>query len=229
VIIEDKIRDRQAGRKFSLRLCPAPNGLAQFPTCLSPVVPPLVGISNRELTVQRASASRLPRAHFAKGASEQDSKLVPQLSSMNRANQSLSPYEIRRRQRAISKIKSPNSVSRMCSNSLKTKGRDILKSPKNQEMDSRFFARFSPPATDVTLFVACASHLLALFTLTKEGTQEEPLTTSHSTVLSGSAPHSRTAVTYRKQTAAHFLTGSRIAQSESRARAKMNAETSRIR
>jgi hypothetical protein len=69
VIIEDKIRDRQAGRKFSVRLCPAANDLDKFPACLSPLVLPRPGISNRELTMRQASAPRLPRAHFAKGAS----------------------------------------------------------------------------------------------------------------------------------------------------------------
>jgi hypothetical protein len=222
VIIEDKIRDRQAGRKFSLRLCPAPNGLAQFPTCLSPVVLPCPGISNRELRTLRVSSSRLPSAHLPKGTSEQDSKLAPQLNSPDRASQTISSHPIHRRERAISIIKSPNSVIRTRSNSMKTNARDMLKSPKNQEMDSRFFDRFLPTATDVTALVACASHLLAL-------TQEGALVTRDSSVLTGSAPQTELPVTYRKQTAAHFLTGSRIAQSESRACAKMNAETSRIR
>jgi hypothetical protein len=44
--------------------------------------------------------------------------------------------------------------------------------------------------------------------------------------LTGSAPHSKTAVTYRKQTPAHFLTGSRIAQLETRICAKMTAQIS---
>ena len=61
-------------------------------------------------------------------------------------------------ERATSKIKSPNSVIRTRSNSMKINAGDILKSPKNQEMDSRFFARFLLTPTDVTLFVACSSH-----------------------------------------------------------------------
>ena len=147
---------------------------------------------------------------------------APQPSNVNRANGSPSPYQMRRRERAISIIKSPNSVSRMCSNSLKTNERDMLKSPKNQEMDSRFFDRFLPTATDITPLVACASRMLAL-------TQEQLLATRHSPVLTGSGPQTEMAVTYRKQTAAHILTGARIAHSETRARAKMDAETSRIR
>ena len=147
---------------------------------------------------------------------------APQLSSMNRANQSLSSCEIRRTERATSKIKSPNSVIKTRSNSMKTNARHMLKSPKNQEMDSRFFDRFLPTATDITPLVACASRMLAL-------TQEQLLATRHSPVLTGSGPQTEMAVTYRKQTAAHILTGARIAHSETRARAKMNAEMSRIR
>jgi hypothetical protein len=174
---------------------------------------------------------------------------APQLRSTNRANQSLSPYEMRRRARAISIIKSPNSVCRMCSNSLKTNERDMLKSPKNQEM---WFLR--PPSAwrmddglrQRTAFypelrgaaVPKGAQDSGLHTLVVEATPEvremnRPTIyegSSHcSTVLTGSASHSETAVTYRKQTAAHFLTGSRIAQSESRACAKMREETSRIR
>jgi hypothetical protein len=250
VIIEDKIRDRQAGRKLSLRLCPAPNGLAQFPACLSPVAPPLVGIPNRELTTLRASSSRLPRTHFPKGTSEQDSKLAPQLSSMNRANQSVSSYELPRRERAISIIKSPNSVNRMCSNSLKTNERDMLKSPKNQEM--RFLRPPSPWRMDHGLRQGAAFHPELRRATVPKSSQDSGFPTlvaraalevriinrptiyeagssRCSALLTGSASHSETVVTYRKQTAAHFLTGSRIAQSESRACAKMNAETSRIR
>jgi hypothetical protein len=243
VIIEDKIRDRQAGRKFSLRLCPAPNGLAQFPTCLSPVVPPLVGISNRELTVQRASASRLPRAHFAKGASEQDSKLAPQLNSMGRASQPISSHPIGRRERAISRIKSPNSVSRMCSNSLKTNERDTLKSPKNQEMrllhppspwmdhglrqGAAFYARLR--RATVPKSAQDSGVLTPEVRAVNRPTIYEAGSSRCSTLLTGSGPHSETAVTYRKQTTAHFLTGSRIAHSELRTSAKMNEETSRIR
>jgi hypothetical protein len=44
--------------------------------------------------------------------------------------------------------------------------------------------------------------------------------------LTGSAPHSKTAVTYRKHTAAQFLTGSRIARLETRICAKISAQIS---
>ena len=44
--------------------------------------------------------------------------------------------------------------------------------------------------------------------------------------LTGSAPQTETAVTYRKQTTAQFLTGSRIAQLQTRICAKMSAQTS---
>jgi len=249
VIIEDKIRDRQAGRKLSLRLCPAAYELDQLPARVSPVVPPLQGISNRALTMRQTSPSRLPRAHFANGTSEQDSKLAPQLNSMDRASQTISSHPIRRRERAISIIKSPNSVSRMCSNSLKTNERDMLKSPKNQEM--RFLRPPSPWRMDHGLrqgalypelrraTVPRSAQDSGLHNLVAKAIPEvrainrptiyEAGSSRCSTLLTGSDPHSKTTVTYRKQTSAHFLTGSRIAQSESRACAKMNAETSRIR
>jgi len=250
VIIEDKIRDRQAGRKLSLRLCPAAYELDQLPARVSPVVPPLQGISNRALTMRQTSPSRLPRAHFANGTSEQDSKLAPQLNSMDRASQTISSHPIGRRERAISIIKSPNSVSRMCSNSLKTNERDMLKSPKNQQM--RFLhppspwrmvdglrqgAAFYPELRRATVpkssqdsgFPTLVARAALEVRIINRPTIYEAGSSRCSTLLTGSGPQTEMAVTYRKQTAVHFLTGSRIAQSESRACAKMNEETSRIR
>ena len=260
MIIEDKIRDRQAGRKLSLRLCPAAYELDQFPACPSPLVLPLQGASNRALTMRavcapggpaerQTSASRLPRAHFANGTSEQDSKLAPQLNSMDRASQTISSHPIRRRERAISIIKSPNSVNRMCSNSLKTNERDMLKSPKNQEM--RFLHPPSPwrmvdglrqgalypelrratvpKSSQDSGFPTLVARAALEVRIINRPTIYEAGSSRCSALLTGSASHSETVVTYRKQTAAHFLTGSRIAQSESRACAKMNEETSRIR
>jgi len=250
VIIEDKIRDRQAGRKLSLRLCPAAYELDQLPARVSPVVPPLQGISNRALTMRQTSPSRLPRAHFANGTSEQDSKLAPQLNSMDRASQTISSHPIGRRERAISIIKSPNSVSRMCSNSLKTNERDVLKSPKNQEM--RFLhppspwrmvdwlrqgTAFCPELRRAT--VTKNAQDSQFHALVAEATPEVRVinrptiywagSSRCSTLLAGSGPQTEMPVTYRKQTTAHFLPGSRIAHSETLVRAKMNEETSRIR
>ena len=175
---------------------------------------------------------------------------APQPSNVNRANGSPSPYQMRRRERAISIIKSPNSVSRMCSNSLKTNERDMLKSPKNQER--RFLHPPSPwrmvdglrqgAALYPELRRAVAPRSAqdsGLPTLVAEATPEVRVInrptiyeagSSHcSTLLTGSGPHSKTAVTSRKQTTAHVLTGSRIAHSELRTSAKMREETSRIR
>ena len=172
---------------------------------------------------------------------------APQLGSTNSANQSLSPYEIRRRERAISIIKSPNSVSRMCSNSLKTNERDMLKSPKNQEM--RFLHPPSPWRMDDGLrqgtaiypelrmaTVPKSAQDSGLPTLVAEATPEVRVSNRPSiykagssrcsTLLPGSAPHSKTAVTYRKQMPAHFLPGSRIALLETRICAKMSAQIS---
>jgi hypothetical protein len=55
VIIEDRIRDWDAGRKPGIHSFRAANGIAQFlPSALAHPY----GISNRELTMRRASASR---------------------------------------------------------------------------------------------------------------------------------------------------------------------------
>jgi hypothetical protein len=138
----------------------------------------------------------------------------------------------------------------MCFNSLKTNERDTLKSPKNQEM--RFLHPPSPwrmvdGLSQGTAFypelrratVAKSAQDSGLHTLIAEATPElreinrptiyEAGSSRCSTLLTGSGPHSETAVTYRKQTAALFLTGSRIAHSELRASAKMREETSRNR
>jgi hypothetical protein len=66
VIIEDRIRDWEAGRKPGIHSFRAANGIAQFlPSALAHPY----GISNRDLTMRPASASRLTRAHLAKGPS----------------------------------------------------------------------------------------------------------------------------------------------------------------
>ncbi len=66
MIIEDRIRDWDAGRKPGIHSFRAANGIAQFlPSALAHPY----GFSNRELTMRPASASRLPKAHLAKGPS----------------------------------------------------------------------------------------------------------------------------------------------------------------
>ncbi len=66
MIIEDRIRDWDAGRKPGIHSFRAANGIAQFlPSALAHPY----GISDRELTMRPASASRLPKAHLAKGPS----------------------------------------------------------------------------------------------------------------------------------------------------------------
>ena len=66
MIIEDRIREWEAGRKPGIHSFRAANGIARFlPSALAHPY----GISDRELTMRPASASRLSRAHLAKGAS----------------------------------------------------------------------------------------------------------------------------------------------------------------
>jgi hypothetical protein len=170
---------------------------------------------------------------------------VPQLSSINRANESPSLYEIRRPERAISNIKSPNPVIKTRSNSMKTNDGDMLKSPKNQEMRfahalcfHRFFAEHPPDflAMDnglrqgIALAVPNSAQGSGVSTpevRELNGAAEYGADHSHfSALLTGSAPQTEFDVTYRKQTTAHFLTGSRIAQLDPRICAKMSAQTS---
>jgi hypothetical protein len=138
----------------------------------------------------------------------------------------------------------------MCSNSLKTNERDVLKSPKNQEM--RFLhppspwrmvdwlrqgTAFCPELRRAT--VTKNAQDSQFHALVAEATPEVRVinrptiywagSSRCSTLLAGSGPQTEMPVTYRKQTTAHFLTGSRIAHSETLVRAKMNEETSRIR
>ena len=199
MIIEDKIRERRAGRKFSLRLSPAANELDQFPACLSPVALPRPGISNRELRMRQASVSQ------ASAPRRTTRGFVFALS--NRELELLEPPLSHRKQTTA-----PRSNRELSTNQCSCNSRGLV--------PLYSFSNGSPRS------LSHSSHSLAL---TKEGTQEGPLTTRRSTVLTGSAPHSETTVTYRKQTTAHFLTGSRIAHSETLVRAKMNEETSRIR
>ena len=195
MIIEDKIRDRQARRKFDLSLSPAANELDQFPACLSPVVLPRPGISNRELrmrqaSVSQASAPRRTTRGFVFAFSNRELELLE--PSLNHRKQTVAP----RSNRELS---------------------------TNQYYGNSHFPRVRLGRTKGLLQpLSRTSRLSAL-------TQEGALITRDSSVLTGSGPQTEMAVTYRKQTPAHFLTGARIAHSETRARAKMDAETSRIR
>jgi hypothetical protein len=125
---------------------------------------------------------------------------VPQLSSMNRVSQSLSPCETLRPERATSKIKSPNSVIRTRSNFMKTNARDMLKSPKNQKLNPRSFDVFPPRATAILI--------------------------SFPAFLSGSGLQTGIDVTCSKQTTEKFLTGARTDIRETRICAKMSAQIS---
>ncbi len=155
---------------------------------------------------QPAFASGLPGAISAK-ACEQDSKLALQLNNMDRASQTISSSQMRRPECAISKIKSPNSVSRTYSNPLKTHAPDTLKSPKNQKSDPGLFDRFPSRATAILI--------------------------SFPAFLTETAPQTEIAVTCTKQTTARVLTETGIDHPETRVRAKMmvqmNARMSGIR
>jgi hypothetical protein len=213
VIIEDKICDRQAGRKFRLRLCPAANGLHQFPASLSPAVPRIVGISNRELTMRavcapdgsaepQASASRLPRAHSAKGA------IAPRRTSRGIVL-AFSNRELELLERPLTHRKqttAPHSNRELSTNQYygNSHFHRVRLRWTNGLLSSSEFPRGLPRAL-FAMGLVCPS-----------------------VFLTETASHSKTAVTYRKQTVAHFLTGARTAYLRTCVCAKMSQETSRI-
>jgi hypothetical protein len=125
---------------------------------------------------------------------------APQFPGTNRASQPISPYEMRHPERAISTIKSPNSVIRTRFNFMKTNERDTLKSPKNQKSDSRSFDLFPPRATAILI--------------------------SFPAFLTGSGTQTEIDVTCSKKTTKKFLTGARTHIRETRICAKMSAQIS---
>jgi hypothetical protein len=148
-----------------------------------------------------ACARGLPIALFVKDVRRaQDSKLVPLQGLSNREHQLLERPLTHRKQ-----TMAPRSNRELSTNQFSCNSRVLvpLYSFSNGSLRS----------------VSGASHLLAL-------TQEGPLATRHSPVLTETASHSRMAVTYRKQTTEKFLTGARIAHLETRQRARMDAQIS---
>jgi hypothetical protein len=234
VIIEDRIREWEAGRSSSGLFCPAANSVAQIPALN---LMAFQAISSRNGTMRRASASR-PSApqRTARGIflailnrePQFPARLMPvvpqegfsasQFNSMSRANQPIPCRKSCCRERETSQIKSPNSVIKTHSNPMKTNDGDMLKSPKNQKTrfslpptfhrrDSCFSALPSPRASAVSL-----PDLPRIYKWSR------PL-------LTGSAPQTEFGLTYRKQTTEKFLTGARTHISEARFCAKISVGT----
>jgi hypothetical protein len=201
-------------------------------------------ISNPNLTMRRASASHLPNAHWANGPSAprrttrgiclaianrepqfpapltpvalQENSWASQLNNLRRANQSIPSRKTRCRERETWQIKSPNSVIKTRSNSLKTNDGDMHKSPKNPKTrlslpstfprrDSCFSALPSPRATAIL-----PSNLSQICKWSR------PL-------LTGSLPQTEIGLTYRKQTTEKSLSGARTHISETRICAKISS------
>jgi hypothetical protein len=166
---------------------------------------------------------------------------APQCNSMNRASRLIFSYQIRHPEPAILKIKSPNSVSRTCSNPLKTNDRDTLKSPKNQE--SGFLRPPDSLDLDSGLRQGTAFYPELRRTAVPESTHDSGVSTPevreikcraifetdcsrYSTLLTGSGPQTEIDVTCSKQTTEKFLTGARTHIRETRICAKMSAQIS---
>ena len=137
---------------------------------------PLQGLSNRELTMRQASASRLPRANLPKGASNATRGICFALS--NRELELLEPALTHRKQTTAPRSNRELSINQCCGN-FHLSGA-LLSSGLPRQMQ----------------------------------------------FLTGSAPQTEFDETHRKQTTAHFLTGSRIARLQTRICAKMNAQIS---
>jgi len=236
VIIEDRIREWEAGRSSSGLFCPAASSVAQIPA-LNLVA--FQAMSNRKLTMRRASAfrpsapQRTARGIFLAILNREPqfpARLMPvvphegfsasQFNSMSRANQPIPCRKSCCRERETSQIKSPNSVIKTHSNPMKTNDGDMLKSPKNQKTrfslpptfhrrDSRFSALPSPRASTVS-----PSNLPQIRNWSR------PLLTE-------SAPQTEIGLTYRKQTTEKFLTEARTHIRETRFCAKMSVETNK--
>ena len=236
MIIEDRIRQCEAGRSSGGLFCHAATAVPQFPALN---LQAFQAISNRNLTMQRAPASRpgAPR-RAARGIflailnrePQFPARLMPvvphegfsasQFNSMSRANQPIPCRKSCCRERETSQIKSPNSVIKTHSNPMKTNDGDMLKSPKNQKTrfslpptfhrrDSRFSALPSPRASAVSLP-----------DLSQICKWSRPL-------LTGSTPQTEFGLTYRKQTTEKFQTGARTHIREMRICAKMSVETNK--
>jgi hypothetical protein len=221
VIIEDRIREWEAGQSSSALFCPAANSVAQIPAL---DLMAFQAISNRNLTMQRASASRpsapwrttrgLPAvAGICSAISNREPQLparlthvalqensrASQFNGVTPANQPIPSHKTRGRERETWQIKSPNSVIRTCSNSLKTNDGDMLKSPKNQ--------------------------ILQDHELRASGSIHGPRIADRGSLLTGSALQTEFGLTYRKQTTEKFLTGARTHIRQTRFCAKMSVET----
>ena len=125
-----------------------------------------------------------------------------QLNSIERANERTRSHKTRWRERETSQVKSPNSVIKTRSNSMKTNHGDMLKSPKNPKTpfscppgfwrtDSCSFSLFSPRGIPVLPPSQLQIRKWSIPLLTE------------------SAPQTEFNVNYRKQTTEKFLTEAR--------------------
>jgi hypothetical protein len=132
-----------------------------------------------------------------------------QFNSIERANERTRSHKTRWRKRESSQVKSPNSVIKTRSNSMKTNHGDMLKSPKNQKtrfslppafqrLNSNFFGVLPPRGIPVLPPSELQIHKWS-----------RPL-------LIDSAPQTEFDVTRRKQTTEKFLTGARTHIRETR-------------
>jgi hypothetical protein len=134
VIIEDKIRDQEAGRKFTARLRRATNDRAQFPASRIPIAP-----HESSLASQSSRTSRLSRPIFS-GGKRRYERETWQIKSPNSVIKT-PPNFMKTKDSATAK--SPKNP------------RTGFRNPHHHERwDSRFFSNFSPNVTSDLLLMS---------------------------------------------------------------------------
>ena len=129
MIIEDKIRYQEAGRKFSARPCPTANDLAQFPVGRIPLVPRENSLPPRFSRIGRISR---PISFLGKRRCERESL---QLKSPNSVIKTRSKF-----------MKTNDSDTAKSPKNAKTR---FTNPPVFWRLDPHFFPNFSPPLASV--------------------------------------------------------------------------------
>jgi len=204
VIIEDRIREWEAERSSSGLFCPAAKSVAQSQPS-APAHPH--EISNRELTMPRASASRSPREHLAKGPTA-PWRTVRGICSP------ISNRELTMRRASASRASAPWRTTRGICPVFANRELELL------EPSLTYRKQTKAPSSNRELSTnLCRNNSqLPLPNLPQIRKWSRPL-------LTGSAPQTEIGLTYRKQTTEYFLTGARTHIRESRICAKISVET----
>ena len=152
----------------------------------------------------------LPRAFFAKGASQQGPKLAP-LQGLSNRELELLERPLTHRKQTVAPGSNRELSTNQCSRNRLRQGTAFYPEVR----------RAAVPGSTQSSGVSTPE------VRELNGAAEYEVDYSHfSTLLTGSAPQTEFDVTCRKQTPAHFLTGSRIAQLDAGICARMSAQIS---